>query len=78
MPLPNIFTKEVANNIVQRINSLNSTSVPLWGKMNVAQMLAHCNITYEMVFDDKHQKPNALLRFFLKMFVKKMVVNDAD
>jgi hypothetical protein len=42
MALPNIFTSEVSQEIIQRINLLQKDSQPLWGKMSVAQMLAHC------------------------------------
>jgi hypothetical protein len=76
MALPNIFTKEVSANIVQRINKLTPQSQALWGKMSVDQMLAHCNVTYEMVFENKHPKPNAFMKFILKMMVKKNVVNE--
>nr|MBI1232173.1 DUF1569 domain-containing protein [Cytophagales bacterium] len=61
---------------IQRIDRLNPTSQTLWGKMNVAQMLAHCNVTYEMAFENKHSKPNFFMGLILKAFVKKMVVND--
>jgi hypothetical protein len=44
--------------------------------MNVSQMLAHCNVTYEMCYETKHPKPNGLVRFILKMFVKKFVTNE--
>jgi hypothetical protein len=73
----NIFEKSVAQDVVDRINSLNPQSKPLWGKMNVSQMLAHCNVTYEMVYEpEKHKKPNAFLKFILKTFVKKVVTNE--
>jgi SRSO17 transposase len=39
-------------------------------------MLAHCNVSYEMAFGNIHQKPNALMRFILKMMVKNTVVNE--
>lgn len=42
----------------------------------MAQMLAHCNVTYEMVFDDIHPKPGAIMRFILKLMVKKTVVGE--
>ena len=38
-------------------------------------MLAHCNVTYEMVYTDKHPKPNAFMKFMLKLFVKNAVVS---
>lgn len=76
MALPNIFTKPVSEEVIQRINNLNSTTQPQWGKMSVDQMLAHCNVTYEMLYDDIHPKPNAFMKFILKMLVKNTVVNE--
>lgn len=70
----NIFQPEIANEVIERINHLKPDSQPLWGKMNVAQMLAHCNVTYEMVYDGNHKKPNGFMRFILKLFVKDTVV----
>ena len=76
MPLPNIFTKEVTDAVIKRINTLSPTSQPTWGKMSVDQMLAHCNVTYEMVFEDKHPKPNFLKKTILKLFVKRIVTSE--
>ncbi len=76
MLFPNIFTKEVSDKIIDRINSLTPETKAVWGKMTVAQMLAHCNVTYEMIYEDKHPKPNFFMRFVLKAFVKKIVTND--
>lgn len=76
MPLPNIFTKDVADNVIDRINNLTPGTPPKWGKMNVSQMLAHCNVTYELIYESKHPKPNPLMRFILKLFVKKVVTNE--
>lgn len=74
--MKNIFTKEVSDEIITRINSLTKDTQPLWGKMSVAQMLAHCNVTYELVYEQKHAKPNPIVKFILKTFVKKIVTND--
>lgn len=74
--LPNIFTEQVSNQVIERINNLNENSQPKWGKMNVSQMLAHCCVTYEMVYEDKHPKPNFLMKFILKAFIKDVVVNE--
>jgi hypothetical protein len=74
--MKNIFSSEVCEEIIARINQLSVQSTPEWGKMNVAQMLAHCNVTYELVFENKHPKPNALVRFLLKVIVKNYVVSD--
>lgn len=76
MALPNIFTQAVSEQVIGRINLLNTESKPKWGKMSVDQMFAHCNVTYEMAFEDKHKKPGAFARFLLKSFIKKTVVNE--
>jgi len=44
--------------------------------MNVSQMLAHCNVPYEMIYTDNYPKPNLFKRFLLKIFVKKAVVGE--
>jgi hypothetical protein len=76
MALPNIFSADVSNKMMERINNLKPTTAAQWGKMNVAQMLAHCNVTYEMVFENIHPKPNAFIKFILKAIVKKKVVTE--
>tara|TARA_R110000868_G_scaffold21614_15_gene89654 strand:- start:19993 stop:20445 length:453 start_codon:yes stop_codon:yes gene_type:complete len=74
--MDNIFKKETVDKAIGRINKLNSKSTGLWGKMTVDQMLAHCNVSYEMVYTDKHPKPNGLMKLMLKLFVKQTVVNE--
>ena len=74
MDLPNIFQKEGAESLIQRIESLTPESPHLWGKMSVSQMLAHCCVAYELVYTDKHPRPNLLARFFIKLFAKPVVV----
>lgn len=76
MALPNIFTESVAEGVIDRINQLTASTQPKWGKMSVDQMLAHCNVTYEMVYEDKHPKPNTFVRFILKLLVKGKVVSE--
>jgi hypothetical protein len=74
--MKNIFDPTVTEELIQRINTLTPESSALWGKMKVDQMLAHCCVAYEMAFTDKHPRPNALMRFLLRSFVKKGVVNE--
>lgn len=76
MALPNIFSADVAQNIIARIEALSPSTEPKWGKMNVAQMLAHCNVTYEMCYENKHPKPGAFKRFILTALVKNTVTNE--
>lgn len=76
MALPNVFESEVTENLIQRIEKLDPEKLPLWGKMTPTQMLAHCSVTYEMIFSDQHPRPNGIARFFLKMFIKNAVVSE--
>ncbi|WP_339921941.1 DUF1569 domain-containing protein [uncultured Cyclobacterium sp.] len=76
MALPNIFDKSVTDEMIARINKLEADSKPKWGKMTTPQMLAHCNVTYEMVYEDKHPKPNFFMKFIIKTFVKNIVVGE--
>jgi hypothetical protein len=76
MALPNIFSKDTTNQVISRINLLNASTPASWGTMSVAQMLSHCNVTYEMVYENKHKKPNSFLKFILKLLVKNKVVSE--
>ncbi len=74
--MKNIFDANVTAEVIGRINQLTASTQPKWGKMAVGQMLAHCCVTYEMVYDGTHKKPNAFVRLMLKLFVKKTVLSD--
>lgn len=77
MVLPNIFDKEVSESFISRIQQLTANSSPNWGKMNVSQMLAHSCVTYEYVLEPgKHKPAGAIMKFFLKTFVKSKVVGE--
>ena len=76
--MENVFDAQVAQNYIKRIQNLKADSIGKWGKMNVAEMLAHCNVTYEFVYEpEKHKRPGAIAKFILKTFVKKKVTGEA-
>lgn len=77
MPLPNIFTEQVSEAIIERIGKLTPETQRQWGKMDVAKMLAHCNVAYETIYEpDKHPKPNFLMGLILKTIVKRVVTGE--
>ena len=76
MALPNVFTETGIKELITRINQLHENSQPLWGIMKLAQMLAHCNVTYEMIYTDTHKKPNFFIGWVLKTFVKSKVISE--
>ena len=74
--MEDIFNEAIANKVISRIDSLSKSQKPLWGKMSAGQMLAHCNVTYDMIFTDKYPKPRAFKKFLLKLLIKNLVVNE--
>jgi len=75
--MKNIFDSEITNEVIERINQLTPSSQPSWGKMNVSEMLAHCCVSYEYVFNqNKFSKPKGIKKLLLKMIVKGVVVSD--
>ncbi|MEI7626700.1 MAG: DUF1569 domain-containing protein [Bacteroidota bacterium] len=74
--MKNVFSLTDSSEIINRIGQLTPETKGLWGKMSVAQMLAHCNVTYEMAYENIHPAPNAFVKFILKLLVKKSVVNE--
>jgi len=75
MSIPNIFSPEICQSIIDRINSLTPQTPAKWGKMSVDQMLAHCNVTYELEYDTIHPKPKGFKKWMLTIFIKNRVVS---
>lgn len=76
MSWKNLFDQKECQETIERINKLTPETKGLWGKMDVAQMMAHCNVAYEIPYTDKHPKPNALAKVLVKLFAKNMVIGD--
>lgn len=75
--MENVFDPQQSQNYIKRIQMLTPESQGKWGKMSVEEMLAHCNVTYEFVYEpEKHKKPGAVAKFILKTFVKKKVTGE--
>lgn len=72
--IKSVFNVGDVAELKSRINKLTPQTASVWGKMNVSQMLAHTNVSYEMAYTDKHPRPNAFMRFILKAIVKNVVV----
>ena len=43
-----LYQPSVLKEILQRLNTLKSDSARQWGKMDVAQMFAHCSVALEI------------------------------
>ncbi len=74
--MKNVFDNNDTQEIIGRINNLSGTTQGLWGKMSVSQMLAHCCVSFEFIYENTHPPISPLKRFFLKLFVKPFVIGD--
>lgn len=76
MTIRNLFDQKETQETIERIEKLTSESIGNWGKMDVSQMMAHCNVAYEIVYTDKHPKPGAFGRFMARLFAKNTVIGE--
>ena len=74
--MKNAFDVKDIQDFINRINQLTPESKPKWGKMSVDKMFAHCCVTYEMIFEDKHERPGKFKRFLIKALIKPMVCTE--
>jgi hypothetical protein len=70
-----LFDEKESANIISRINKLTPDSRPNWGKMNVAQMLAHCQVPLDVAMGKQTLK-RSLAGFLFGRLAKKSVVGD--
>jgi hypothetical protein len=77
MALLNTFDSKTTELVLSRLNNLSNASQPQWGKMNVAQMLAHLNVAYDLAYGKTTPKTtNFMIKIILKLFVKNVVVGE--
>jgi hypothetical protein len=69
----NLFESTTATEIISRIEKLQPTSEAQWGKMNVAQMLAHCSGPLEVYFAEKKRKRDLMGLLFGKFAFKQLI-----
>lgn len=75
MEVKNLFDASVREEIISRINKLTPTSKPLWGKMNVSQMLAHVQVPLGVGLG-KHKLPRSFIGRVFGPIAKKILYND--
>lgn len=73
--MKNIFNQTVALEILNRIDKLRPDSRPQWGKMDVAQMLAHCSAFQDIAMGNTFP-PRGWLGVVIGPFVKPLFFND--
>ena len=77
MSLPSIYLPANTQVLLDRIDCLSPLSTPLWGKMSVSQMLAHCAITYKEILSEKPPKKAPwIMRLAAGLFFKRSLTGD--
>ena len=73
--MKSLYNEKDLNEIISRIENLPADAQRQWGKMNVGQMLAHCNEPFKQVFGEVKLK-RTLPGILFGGFAKKMVTGD--
>ncbi|MCM3781954.1 DUF1569 domain-containing protein [Neobacillus mesonae] len=73
--MKNIFNQTDTVEILNRIDKLSPNSRPQWGKMDVAQMLAHCSSFQDIAMGNTFP-PRGWLGVLIGRFVKPIFFND--
>ena len=75
--MKSLFESETHQDILNRIEQLNENSTANWGKMNVGQMLKHCQLPIEVALGKREMKGKAgfFTKIIFKLF-KPMMYND--
>ena len=68
MDVKNLFDPAAKQEIIIRINKLTLQSQRQWGKMDVAQMLAHCQMPLGIALGRYQLKGNFILKVFGPIF----------
>lgn len=73
--MKNLYEAPVYSEVVERMNRLSPSSERQWGKMGVAQMMAHCKEAFKVPLSDKPMK-RAFIGALLGGLFKKQLYSD--
>ncbi len=72
MEIKNLFDPVVKQEIIDRINKLTPQSQRQWGKMDVAQMLAHLQPAIKIAYGTHQPKGHFFFKLILPFFKSKL------
>lgn len=72
--MKSIFTPTDNLELQNRLHQLTEDSIRVWGKMNAAQMLIHCQKPFEVAEEKLHLKRNLMSYLFGNMMKKKLLI----
>jgi hypothetical protein len=73
--MKNLFEQETVDEVIARIDKLQPATQRQWGKMDVAQMMAHCSAALAMA-SGRINPPRILIGRLIGSFVKAVYTND--
>ena len=73
--MKNLFQRESVDEVVSRIDHLQPTSARQWGKMDVAQMMAHCSAALDMA-SGRLNRPRVLIGRLIGPLFKSIYTNE--
>ncbi|MBK8495747.1 MAG: DUF1569 domain-containing protein [Chitinophagaceae bacterium] len=73
--MQNLFERDIYEKMISRLHALGPESQRRWGKMNVAQMLAHCKEAFEVPLID-HKMPRSIFSLLVGWMIKAKLYND--
>jgi hypothetical protein len=73
--MKSLFEISAASEILNRLKPLQPGTKPLWGKMNVSQMIVHCEVPLEAALGDKQLK-RTFIGFLFGKIGKRQVLKD--
>lgn len=76
MAYTSIYEQSTVDELISRLDKIKADQVPLWGKMNASQMLAHLCVGYEGAYTENPKRPPFLMRILLRLLVKPMVTGN--
>ncbi len=71
-----LYDTPVFEECMARLHKITAETMPQWGKMNAAQMMAHCTEILEVSNGTKELKNTPFLARLFKGYIRKMVVNE--
>jgi hypothetical protein len=74
--MKSLYNAQDNQELINRLNSLTPSSPALWGKMNVSQMLSHCQKPLQITFEELTIK-RRLIGFMFGKMAKKKLLSDA-
>jgi hypothetical protein len=76
--MESLFEKQTSQRFIDRIHLLTPQTQSQWGRMNVAQMLAHCQVPLKVASGELVPRINPLIRLLFGKSAKRQLTNEPE